>query len=115
MSTNLMFVVRVRVSVTVSERLFSRAVLAGRPRTPRAPPSVHRIGKHRTPGDLLMPMIRQIILLRCLRALHEMLVPPTIRLLGVQARLTAPMTITLNGRYAKRRKALRYGLAKHLA
>lgn len=116
MPTNLhVFTMRVRVNVTVSERLFSRAVLAGRPRTPRAPASVNRIGKHRTLGDLLMPMIRQVILLRCLRALHEMLVPPAIRFLSVQARLTAPVTVTLNGRYAKRRKALRCGLARHLA
>jgi len=115
MYTNLrMFAVRVRVSVTMSRRLFSSVVLAGRPRTPRAPTSVNRIGKHRTLGDLLMPMICQIILLRCLGALHEMFVPSAIRLLGVQARLTAPMTITLNSRYAKRRKALRCGLAKHL-
>lgn len=116
MSTNLrVFAVRVRVRMTVSGRLFSRAVLAGRPRTPRAPASVNRIGKHRTLGDLLMPMIRQVILLWCLRALHEMLVPPAIWFLSVQARLTAPVTVTLNGRYAKRRKALRCGLAKHLA
>lgn len=108
-----MFAVRMRMNVYVSG--IFHVVLAGRPRTPRAPASVNRIGKHRTLGDLLMPMIRQIILLRCLRALHEMLVPPAIRLLGVQARLTAPMTITLNSRYAKRRKALRCELAKHLA
>lgn len=113
--TYLVFTVRMRVSVTVSGQLFSRVVLAERPRTPRAPTPVNRIRKYRTLGDLLMPMIHQIILLRCLRTLHEMLVPPAIRLLGVQARLTAPMTITLNGRYAKRRKALRCGLAKHLA
>jgi len=106
------FVVRVRVSVTMSGRLFPLAMLTGRPRTPGAPATVNRVGEHRTLGDLLMPMIRQIILLRCLRTLHEMLVPPAIRLLGVQARLAAPMAITLNGGYAARQKALRCDLAE---
>lgn len=76
------FVVGVRVSVTMSGR-FPLAMLTGRPRTPRAPATVNRIGEHRAFGDLLMPMIRQIILLRCLGTLHEMLVPSAIRLLGV--------------------------------
>jgi len=117
MPTNLCVLVRVRVNVTMSERLFSCTMLAGWPRTPCTPTSVNRIGKHRTLGDFLMPMICQIIILiilfRCLRALHEKLVPPAIRLLSVQACLTAPMTITLNSRYAKRWKA-RCGLTKHL-
>lgn len=115
-STNLhVFAMRVRVSLIVSKRLIRCAVLAGRPRTPRAPASVNRIGKYRTLANLLMPMICQVILFRCLLALHEIFVPSAIRFLSVQARLTAPVTVTLNGRYAKQRKALRCGLAKHLA
>lgn len=88
------------VGVQVRTGLFPDTVLTRRPRTPGAPTAVDGIREYRALGNLLMPMIRQMVLLRSRGALHQMLVPAAVRFLSVQASLTAAMSMALSRRYS---------------
>lgn len=74
-------------------------VLAGVPRAPGAPAAVDRVGQDRALGRVLPPVGDEVAapgrLGRRRGALHQVLVPAAVRLLGVQAGLGVAVPVAL--------------------